>query len=169
MAGAGLPAHVLVKALSPAFFAREDTLTPLVATLKGVVARDRAGRCCSATGSAPAASPPRSRSAPGACAFSLIRRGAASFGFSIDAARAAAAAAHRGGALAMGGLLWLGRTAACRRPATGAHGLVQAAALLIAIAAGMAIYGAVAGLFGVTGWREAVSAIRQHAPSGLRR
>ena len=33
----GLPAHVLVKALSPAFFAREDTMTPLVATLKGVV------------------------------------------------------------------------------------------------------------------------------------
>ena len=32
----GLPANVLVKALSPAFFAREDTLTPLLATLKGV-------------------------------------------------------------------------------------------------------------------------------------
>ena len=32
----GLPAHVLVKALSPAFFAREDTLTPLIATLNGV-------------------------------------------------------------------------------------------------------------------------------------
>ena len=32
-----LPAHVLVKALSPAFFAREDTMTPLVAALKGVV------------------------------------------------------------------------------------------------------------------------------------
>src|SRR6266704_1720889 len=31
-----LPAHVLTKALSPAFFAREDTLTPLVATLKGL-------------------------------------------------------------------------------------------------------------------------------------
>ena len=31
----GLPAHVLVKALSPAFFARDDTLTPLFATLKG--------------------------------------------------------------------------------------------------------------------------------------
>ena len=30
-----LPAHVLVKALSPAFFARDDTLTPLWATLKG--------------------------------------------------------------------------------------------------------------------------------------
>src|SRR6202043_2750770 len=33
----GLPAHVLVKALSPAFFAREDTLTPLLATLKGLL------------------------------------------------------------------------------------------------------------------------------------
>ena len=32
-----LPAHVLVKALSPAFFAREDTMTPLVSALKGVV------------------------------------------------------------------------------------------------------------------------------------
>ena len=32
-----LPAHVLVKALSPAFFAREDTMTPLLAALKGVV------------------------------------------------------------------------------------------------------------------------------------
>src|SRR5712671_1093828 len=31
----GLPAHVLVKALSPAFFARDDTLTPLLATLTG--------------------------------------------------------------------------------------------------------------------------------------
>ena len=32
-----LPAHVLVKALSPAFFAREDTMTPLVSALKGIV------------------------------------------------------------------------------------------------------------------------------------
>ena len=30
-----LPAHVLVKALSPSFFARDDTFTPLWATLKG--------------------------------------------------------------------------------------------------------------------------------------
>ncbi len=33
----GLPAHVLVKALSPAFFAREDTMAPLLATVKGAV------------------------------------------------------------------------------------------------------------------------------------
>ena len=31
----GLPAHVLVKALSPAFFARHDTRAPLLATLTG--------------------------------------------------------------------------------------------------------------------------------------
>src|ERR1700761_6113308 len=33
----GLPAHVLVKTFSPAFFAREDTYAPLIATLKGFV------------------------------------------------------------------------------------------------------------------------------------
>jgi len=32
----GLPAYVLVKALSPACFARDDTTTPLLATLKGL-------------------------------------------------------------------------------------------------------------------------------------
>src|SRR6201994_2845218 len=33
----GLPAYVLVKALSPAFFARDDTATPLWAALKAIV------------------------------------------------------------------------------------------------------------------------------------
>src|SRR5437588_5064606 len=33
----GLPAHVLFKAFAPAFFARENTTTPLVAVLKGVL------------------------------------------------------------------------------------------------------------------------------------
>src|SRR4051794_19028457 len=33
----GLPAHVLIKALSPAYFARGDTTTPLLATAKGFV------------------------------------------------------------------------------------------------------------------------------------
>ena len=96
MAGAGLPAHVLVKALSPAFFAREDTITPLVATLKGVVLAIAAafllGHWFGADGIAAAI-------ALGAwsSAFSLIRRGAATFGFSIDADAQAAAAAHRRG------------------------------------------------------------------------
>ena len=32
----GLPGHVLVKALSPVFFAREDTRTPMLAALLGL-------------------------------------------------------------------------------------------------------------------------------------
>ena len=36
----GLPAHVLVKALSPAFFARHDTRTPLVGDAQGIGGRD---------------------------------------------------------------------------------------------------------------------------------
>ncbi len=39
----GLPAHVLVKALSPAFFARDDTATPLLCDAEGIFGRDRAG------------------------------------------------------------------------------------------------------------------------------
>ena len=89
-----LPAHVLVKALSPAFFAREDTMTPLVSALKGVVLAIAAAFLLShwygADGIAAAI-------ALGAwsMAFSLIRRGAETFGFSIDAEAQAAAAAHR--------------------------------------------------------------------------
>ena len=78
-----LPAHVLVKALSPAFFAREDTMTPLIAALKGVVLAIAAAfllsRGFGADGIAAAI-------ALGAwsMAFRLIRRGAETFGFSID-------------------------------------------------------------------------------------
>src|SRR6201996_5266428 len=80
----GLPAHVLVKALSPAFFAREDTATPLWATLKAIAVAIAAalvlGRLFGAGGIAAAI-------ALGAWsnALSLIRRGARTFGFSIDA------------------------------------------------------------------------------------
>ena len=40
----GLPAHVLVKALSPAFYAREDTIAPLLATLKAIAVAIVSGR-----------------------------------------------------------------------------------------------------------------------------
>ncbi len=89
-----LPAHVLVKALSPAFFAREDTLTPLLATLKGfavaIVLAVLLGHYFGAEGIAASI-------ALGAwsTAFGLIRRGAETFGFSIDADGEATVAAHR--------------------------------------------------------------------------
>src|SRR4051812_19051273 len=134
-----LPAHVLVKALSPAFFAREDTMTPLVAALKGVVLAIAVAfllsRWYGADGIAAAI-------ALGAwsVAFSLIHRGAATFGFSIDSEARRRLPRIALSALAMGLVLWL---AARSLPAvaTGMHTLVQAVLLLAVIVAGIAIYG----------------------------
>ena len=150
-----LPAHVLAKALSPAFFAREDTLTPLLATLKGfavaIVLAVLLGHYFGAAGIAAAI-------ALGAwsTAFSLIRRGGETFGFSIDAAARRRLPRIVVSALAMGALLWL---ATRLMPlAASAHGLVQAFLLLIVIAAGIAIYGLFLQVLGVSSWREAVNA-----------
>ena len=63
----------------------------------------------------------------------------------------------------MGGLLWLMATLALPLTAP-AHGLAQAAGLVVLISGGMAIYGLLLALFGVIGWGEAVSAIRQTRP-----
>jgi putative peptidoglycan lipid II flippase len=153
-----LPAHVLVKALSPAFFAREDTMAPLLSALKGVVLAVALafllGHWYGADGIAAAI-------ALGAwsMAFSLIRRGAATFGFSIDAEARRRLPRSALSAAAMGALLWLG---ARSLPAltSGAHGLVQAVLLLAVIAAGIATYGLLLKLLGVVGWRETVNAIR---------
>ena len=161
-----LPAHVLVKALSPAFFAREDTLTPLLATLKGVVLALALAVLLGhffGTGGIAAAI------ALGAwsTALTLIRRGAETFGFSIDAAARRRLPRMAASALAMGALLWL--TARFALPlAAGAHGLAQAAVLAVLIAGGIAIYGLFLRLFGITGWREAVSALLRNKPSDLR-
>jgi putative peptidoglycan lipid II flippase len=154
-----LPAHVLVKALSPAFFARDDTMTPLLSALKGVVLAVALAFLLShwygADGIAAAI-------ALGAwsMAFSLIRRGAATFGFSIDREARQRLPRIALAALAMGALLWL---ASRSLPAlgSGSHGLVQAVLMLAGIAAGIAVYGLFLQLFGVTGWRETVNAIRK--------
>jgi len=154
-----LPAHVLVKALSPAFFAREDTLTPLLATLKAIavaiVSAFLFGHLFGAPGIAVAI-------ALGAWsnALALIRNGASTFGSSIDAGARRRLPRILASALAMGASLWL---AARFAPiGGGAHSLVQILALLVLIIAGIAAYGLFLRLFGVTGWREAVNAIRQN-------
>ena len=157
-----LPAHVLTKALSPAFFAREDTLTPLLATLKGlglaIAAAFLLGHWFGADGIAAAI-------ALGAwvMALSLIRRGAATFGFSIDADAKRRLPRIVLAALVMGALLWFG-SRLVPALAFAAHGLVQAILLLIVISAGIATYGLFLQLFGVTGWREAVNAFRPNKP-----
>jgi putative peptidoglycan lipid II flippase len=158
-----LPAHVLVKSLSPAFFAREDTLAPLIAMLKGLVVVIAfavvLGHFFGAAGIAAGV-------ALGAWsnAASLVRRGAATFGFSIDAAARRRLPRIVAAALAMGALLWL---AVAFIPVP-THGLAQAAVLAVSIAGAMAAYGFCLGLFGVTGWREAVNAIRPTKPGDLR-
>jgi len=154
----GLPAHVLVKALSPAFFAREDTITPLVATLKAIavaiVSAVLLDHWFGASGIAAAI-------ALGAWsnALALVRNGAATFGFSIDAAARRRLPRIFASGLAMGAALWLAMRLVPMPPDS--HVLAQAVALFVLIAGGIAIYGLFLALFGVTGWREAVNAIRQ--------
>jgi putative peptidoglycan lipid II flippase len=159
----GLPAYVLVKALSPAFFARNDTTTPLLATLKGIAAAIVAalvfGRLFGPAGIAASI-------ALGAWsnALSLLRRGAATFGFAIDEAARRRLPRIAAAALAMGASLWLAAQLALRQSAD-IHGFVQAIALLVLIIGGIAVYGLLLALFGVTGWRDALNAVR-HSPSG---
>jgi putative peptidoglycan lipid II flippase len=162
----GLPAHVLVKALSPAFFARNDTLTPLLAALQGfavaIVLAVVLGQIFGPSGIAASI-------ALGAwsSALALIRRGAAISGFSIDAAARRRLPRIIVAALAMGGLLWL--MARFVVPLTAAaHGIAQAVVLLMLISGGIAIYGLLLALFGVIRWGDAVSAIRQTTASDLR-
>jgi putative peptidoglycan lipid II flippase len=146
-----LPAHVLVKALSPAFFAREDTLTPLWATLKGfavaIVAALVLGRLFGAGGIAASI-------AFGAwsSAFALIRRSAVTFGFAVDAEGRQRLPRIVTAAILMGGLLWFAAHFALPGEA---HGLARAALLGILIASGIAIYGLLLALFGVINWADA--------------
>ena len=160
----GLPAHVLFKSLAPAFFARENTTTPLFAVLKGVVLAVVAGFLFGhlfgtegiAAGIALGA---------WSSALSLLRKGAATFGFSLDEAARKRLPRIVAAALAMGGMLWL---VARWTPLATLHGLAQAIFLLGLIAVGIALYVLLLRLFGVTGWREAVNAIRPNPRGGLR-
>jgi putative peptidoglycan lipid II flippase len=155
-----LPAHVLTKALSPSFFAREDTATPLHASLIGLVV---------AVIAAFLLAPPFSANgiaaglALGAWASTvwLIKSGAATFGFALLPATRGRLLRIALAALLMGGVLEL----AMRLPA---HGLAQALALALLIAGGVAIYLLLLALFGVGTWRQAVNAIRAGGPRDLR-
>src|SRR5258707_11032012 len=162
----GLPAHVLVKALSPAFFARGDTTTPLFAALKGfavaIVLAVVLGRIAGVGGIAAAI-------ALGAWsnALALIRRGAATFGFSIDAAARRRLPRIVMAALAMGGGLWFAAAFVWPQAAS-AHGLAQAAILGMLIAASVAIYGLLLALFGVVNRADAINALKPSPPRDLR-
>jgi putative peptidoglycan lipid II flippase len=159
----GLPAQVLAKALSPAFFAREDTLAPLWATLTAITV---AIACSLLLGHFFGAAGIAAGIALGAWsnALALIGQGSAAFGFSIDQAARRRLPRIAAAALLMGGLLWLA-TVAIAPPA---HGLSQALMLLLLIAGAVAVYALFLALFAVTSWRETVSAIRQSPARDLR-
>jgi putative peptidoglycan lipid II flippase len=166
----GLPAHVLIKALSPAFFARNDTLTPLFATLKGfavtivlaVILGQIFGHVYGAGGIAASI-------AIGAwsSAASLIRHGADKFGFSIDAAARRRLPRIVLAALVMGGLLWLAARFVLV-PGANLHSVARAVFVAMLISGGIAIYGVFLALLGVIRQGEVVNAIRQTTGSGLR-
>ncbi|KYH03646.1 murein biosynthesis integral membrane protein MurJ [Bradyrhizobium sp. DOA1] len=152
----GLPAHVLIKALSPAFYARSDTMTPLLATAKGFVVTIALavllGHLLGASGIAASI-------ALGAwsSALSLLRKGRAVFGFSIDASARTRLPRIVLAALAMGALLWLTTGLV---PA-GAHGFIHFIALGVQIAVGIVVYGLLLQILGAASWREAVNALKR--------
>jgi putative peptidoglycan lipid II flippase len=154
----GLPAQVLIKALSPAFFARGDTTTPLWATLKGlavaIISAIVLGRVFGVRGISLAI-------ALGAWsnAFVLIRHGLTTFGFSIDVAARKRLPRIVAAALAMGGLLWLSAPLALQSAAN--VGLVHLLLVAVLIAGGMAAYGLFLALLGVISWTETVNALRR--------
>ena len=156
----GLPAQVLFKALAPAFFARENTATPLVSVLKGILFALATsflfGHFFGAEGIAAGIA-----LGGWSSALSLLREGATRFGFAIDAPARRRLPRIVAAALVMAAAIWW------MQRFLPSAGLAQAVALGALIAGGIAIYGLTLRLFGVTGWREAVNELKA-APRDLR-
>ncbi|QUS37466.1 murein biosynthesis integral membrane protein MurJ [Tardiphaga alba] len=151
-----LPAHVLIKTLSPAFFARENTHTPLIATLVGlivaIVAAYGLGASFGPSGIAAAIA-----LAAWSSAIVLVIHGGRSFGWAIDADARRRLPIFALAAIIMGGLLWL-----LTRYMPGAdHKLAQSVLLFLQIACGLAIYAVPLVLTGALRWRDIRAALRK--------
>lgn len=154
----GLPAHVLAKVLSPAFFAREDTRTPLIAALAGIAA---AVACAALFGRAHGASGVAASIAVGAwfCAAILGWRGATTFGFSMDAAARRRLPRIAACAGAMGAMLALAESFVA--PVMDTAGFAARITILGGlVAAGVSFYGLLLDLFRVVNWGEAIGNLR---------
>ncbi|NVN85628.1 MAG: murein biosynthesis integral membrane protein MurJ [Rhodopseudomonas sp.] len=159
----GLPAQVLTKALAPAFFARDNTGSPLRAMLGGLGVAIVAALLLAPWFGIGGVAAAVALGAWGSAAL-LIRRGAATFGLSLTADARRRLVLIAIAALAMAGLLWLKATFALPLVAQ-AHSAIQAAALLLVIAGAVAIYGGLLVLLGVVSPSELLRAIRR--PAGL--
>lgn len=153
-----LPAHVLIKTLSPTFFARDNTHTPLIATLIGlivaIVAAYGLGASFGASGIAAAIA-----LAAWISAIVLMIQGSTTFGWAIDANAKRRLPIIMLAALAMGGLLWL----LTRHMPSVDHKLAQAVLLALQIACGLAIYAVPLMLTGALRWRDIRAALRKPA------
>ena len=160
-----LPAQVLVKALSPAFFAREDTHTPMKATLFGfavaIAAALLLGHLFGASGIAIGLA-----LGSWAQALALFRQGAAGLSFAIEAATRRRLPRIILAALIMGAALWF--AVAIAGFSDSRAGLGQMVLLLGLVGGGVALYAGLLSAFGVTGWREAVRAVRDGRSRDLR-
>ncbi|MBR1216658.1 murein biosynthesis integral membrane protein MurJ [Bradyrhizobium sp. U87765 SZCCT0131] len=154
----GLPAHVLVKTLSPAFFARDNTAIPLWATLAGLAAAVIAGLLL---GPRFGANGVAVSIALGAwcCAGVLLWRGAGAFGLSLDDAARRRLPRIVGAAVIMGAVLWLAE--AFVAPVTAeAHFTAQLTILGGLVAVGLALYGLLLELLGIVSWSQAIDDLR---------
>jgi putative peptidoglycan lipid II flippase len=154
----GLPAHVLAKVLSPAFFAREDTRTPLIAALAGIAA---AVACAALLGPAHGAAGVAAGIALGAwfCAAILGWRGVTTFGFSMDAAARRRLPRIALCAAAMGAMLALAESFVA--PVMETAGFAARITILGGlVAAGVSFYGLLLDLFRVVNWGEAIGNLR---------
>lgn len=151
-----LPAHVLIKALSPAFFARENTHTPLVVTLVGlavaIVAAYLLGASFGASGIAAAIA----LAAWSSAAVLMIQAGR-TFSWAIDADAKRRLPVIVLAAALMGALLWL----LAQAMPTADHKLGRAALLALQIACGLAIYAVPLMLTGTLRWRDVRASLKK--------
>ncbi len=154
----GLPAHVLVKALSPAFFARNDTTTPLLATLAAVAVTVLAGLAFGPSFGANGVATSISLGA-WCCATILIWRGAGTFGFSFDTTARRRLPRVALCAAIMGTMLYLAEFFVA--PVTAPAGFAAQITILGGlIAAGISFYGLLLDLYGVVSWGKAIGSLR---------
>lgn len=154
----GLPAHVLIKVLSGAFFARDDTRTPLLATLSGIAAAVVSGlmldRAWGANGVAIGIS-------FGAwfCAAILSWRGATTFGFSFDTTARKRLPRIAICAAIMAAMLFSSEMFVA--PVMMNAGFIAQLTILGGlVAAGVSLYGLLLDLVGVVSWGEALIDLR---------
>lgn len=155
----GLPAHVLTKALAPAFFARGDTRTPMLAALAALAVTVAAALTLDRShGVAGIAAAIALGASVGALLLAICA--AIRFGLTLDPATRARLWRIVLAALAMGGLLWLA-THGLAVWLDGGHRLIVAVMLAGLIAAGIGVYAASLTLLGVVHPRDTIRALRK--------